>query len=250
MKASPWVVATTAAVLLGATFVLLPTKPTSSQSADFSTEVSVAADEAEQEAVLSSASDGRGIRHFGVSESTNAWLASLPVSSREKASQFVVRNGVAYQSNSADVTAWMLAHGFPSLESVAEFDPTRAESRCSPIHCSDRIESSLLAESYLSMLESDAISPQDEFNIAAKAGSYIDRARSLGSVVYAAHLEARLQRAQGNAEASDVALALAAACGDRRVESRFSGQAMQIIRMVPGAQQSCGFRPGLPQFPR
>ncbi len=185
-------------------------------------------------------------------DSTDAWIASLPLSGREKAVGFVNRNGVAFQSNSREVTAWMISRGFPTLEAVAEFDADVARARCSPEKCSDLSDSSLLAEKYVSDLELEAstLDPVAKARLFADAANYIDRARALRSVIYTAHLESRLERAMGNSSAANVAASVAAACGDRRVESSYTIQAMQVVRMIPGAQEACGFRPGLPQFPR
>lgn len=213
-----------------------------------------------------------GVNTATLADDEHAWLESLPEASRAAAARFLERNGSAYAFDNRSVHAWLLDHGFPALEEVAAFEESNLRDACNEIQCVNGKVAALIADETIARIEQmvpawvfdlrQPASPSAGMNEAERialgrsmveARAYISHARFKGSMLYAAYLEERLERAMGQPDRAASARALIAGCGDRRMYSVVDWQdvanARHMIGLLPYGPTMCGKRPGLPGFP-
>jgi hypothetical protein len=214
-----------------------------------------------------------GLRLPGVRESTLAddlegWLQTLPPEQRETARAFAGRYGVAYEFSSRAEQAWLLQHGYPSLEEVVAFDAERMMAACGSVNCQDPKISALAADFALNRIDERLQTfyagrawPEDPYsglNDGQRATlmqdyfqvlGYTRHARENGSQFFAAHLSARLDRLSGRSEMAEMAEVFLSVCGDPRiaVSGVARANAQNLLQVVPG--NPCGWAPGRPAFP-
>lgn len=201
-------------------------------------------------------------------DSLDAWLQSIPADKRHIASAFAQRYPDAYRFTSKEQQAWMLQHGFPTLEDVVAFQ--ESPTPCPLENCTNSKLASLHADlaigelsqrlASLGIMGSDSLdlsgTPEaartEVLRDMSRANDYIRRARDNGSVLFAAYLSERLARTKGDQIAATDARAFLAACGDQRIldaDSVVVGIMRRALNQVEGGRRVCGYRPGRPVFP-
>lgn len=211
-----------------------------------------------------------GVTSSRLGDNIDAWILSLPLDKQEQARRFAMQYAPAYDFNSKAVQAWMLAHGFPALEELAAFDYDQMTKACAPRSCQNGKIASLAANHLIDRLAEllppgsmpdDGVlggvlnalpEPQmrELLTTIGSAEGYIAQARDHGSVLFAAYLTARQAQILNRDSEQAAARSVIGACGDRRLRDAATlANAPQIIGMIPGARQACGYRPGMPPFP-
>lgn len=209
-----------------------------------------------------------GITHSTLAGNLEEWLASLPPDQQGRARDFAARYAVGYAFESPEQQAWMLQHGYPSLEEVIAFDFHAMTAQCDRVHCTHPKISALAADESLNRVEEallewhgvtempaeplqglDAEQQGALFMNLVNAVSYTDHAREHGSRFFAAQLEARKMRLTGDLRSAQVIEAYLSACGDPRFQPREPDAlpALVMITIIPG--NPCGNSMSRPGFP-
>lgn len=209
-----------------------------------------------------------GVTHATLAGTLEEWIASLPPDQRARARAFATRYGNGYAFDSPEQQAWMLQHGYPSLEEVVAFDFESMTAQCDRIFCANpkvsalaadealnRFEESLLEWHDVAVMPSDPMAGLDEgqrmalFTHLVDATSYTRRAREGGSLFFAAQLTAREARLRGNLSEAEATEGFLSACGDKRIQASDAARmsAIHVLSNLPGSP--CGISPNRPDFP-